>query len=586
MSETVEEKPKKSNFLVRLVKSQGVKFLVLIFIISDLLAIMLISEEITPNRPTLDAIDVILFESDHLILIGLSSVLLITLVVLFTKMIFGDQREDFGITSYKSWRAFWFLILIIVFLSCVFVLLDVALLNIYLLLPSVDIIWKINDTYDLFEEIPSETDFEAYANIRGKIFAGLFLFLMIFPVLMFLIILTRFGRSRLFRDTEGGEEFSLKFYLAIFRIFTLIILALGAILIIYISFLYPGSFADIAPIVGSLVVFSILLFVGFLIVIDILRRVFHFTSMNLLMFFPILFLFYIIPVLGWSAWDIYVVVTDGDLAKTIYDSVTLDDALRDDLPQLYYETFLLNLQAIDRIIELDFVMIIGLSSLIIGFAEGYSLLSIGRSIFRGKAVLRSGRIARKSSSPGVVRVSRSVMLMAWLGMLWDKALEIIQVIFDQFDLSYEFTLDVPTLFDLAYSIPFDAYEGNNFMLLLALLLIPTIIIINSSFKFLSVSLVISKTKEDTQAFFLLISSTFVLIVTKIFVDITSIEIFENEYKSILPFRTLTSSNFLVFAMNAFTNLEAIAFYVGVIVVLIYGIPKAIFGKGQDETSEI
>ena len=107
MSETIEEKPRKSNFLVRLVKSQGMKFLVLTFIITDLMAIMLLSEEITPNRPTMDALDVILFETNHLILFGLSSILLTFLFIIFTRMIFVDQREDFGITSYKSWRAFW-----------------------------------------------------------------------------------------------------------------------------------------------------------------------------------------------------------------------------------------------------------------------------------------------------------------------------------------------------------------------------------------------------------------------------------------------------------------------------------------------
>ncbi|MHA2170432.1 MAG: hypothetical protein ACXAB7_11115 [Candidatus Kariarchaeaceae archaeon] len=582
MSDNAEGASSKEGIFKRIWNSQGTKIIVFLSVLLILVLIMLVSEDITPSRPTLDADEIIKFDSTHQLLFGLSSALLLILLISFTRLIFFDQREEFGITSYRSWRALWFLLLIISFLISVFILLDVALINIYLNLPLVSGIWKLNKEFDLSSEIPTEVDFLAYTNIRGKLFAICFGFIMIFPVLMFLIILTRVGRGRILRR----DAFDRQFYYSFFKTGVTIILSLASLFIAYITYLEPSSFLDIVAIVAFLSVLAIVLFALFLILLELVRSVFHLTSINLLVVFPLAFLFYILPVIAWSAWDILVVVTDGDLSSTIYDRFPDEPINEDNLPKLYFNTLILNVQSIDRILELDFVIIIGIASLIIGFAEGYSLLSIGRAFIKGKAVLRTGRYATRSASSGVVRASRFVMLFAWFGMLWDKALELMGFLFEEFNLPFEFALDTPHLFDIAYGVSYDILAENSILLPFAILILPALIIINSSFKFLSVSLVVDKTKHDTQIFFLLISSTFVLIVTKIFVDISSISIFEEEYIDVLPFKSLTSSSFLAFAINAFSILEAVAFYAGVLFVIFIGIPLAILGKEKDKSGEI
>ncbi|MHA2032395.1 MAG: hypothetical protein ACW99Q_23725, partial [Candidatus Kariarchaeaceae archaeon] len=156
MSDNAEGASSKEGIFKRIWNSQGTKIIVFLSVLLILVLIMLVSEDITPSRPTLDADEIIKFDSTHQLLFGLSSALLLILLISFTRLIFFDQREEFGITSYRSWRALWFLLLIISFLISVFILLDVALINIYLNLPLVSGIWKLNKEFDLSSEIPTE----------------------------------------------------------------------------------------------------------------------------------------------------------------------------------------------------------------------------------------------------------------------------------------------------------------------------------------------------------------------------------------------------------------------------------------------
>ena len=98
----------------------------------------------------------------------------------------------------------------------------------------------------------------------------------------------------------------------------------------------------------------------------------------------------------------------------------------------------------------------------------------------------------------------------------------------------------------------------------------------SSFKFLSVSLIVEKAKYDQQIYFLLISSAFCLITTNILQDITesilantscnpSVNICENLF---LPTSYATAQFLISFANKILELLESISFYIGVLVSLV------------------
>lgn len=584
-SETSHDQPdipseqKKGNRLWGAIKAQLPKVFVFSIIIGILLVIMNLSSMITPNRDNLQADQIINFQQEQIIIMALASLLIIVVFTYFTRLIFGDQSE-FEVAGKSFTRSFIFVVLIIAFLGCIFILLDTALINIYITLPLVTVVWWFNDLFAITSIIPSSTDLFSYADIRGNVFVVLFTLLMIVPVLMFVFILSRFGRRKLveFKGTN------LSMYIKLFEGWILLLLIAASGIIFFTLSQDPSQlvgivFASIFFVVGGIVGYFLIV-----IVIELFRRVLHVTSSYFLMILPMIILFYGVPVLLWSLWDTIIVLVQGDFASTIYhDFPELYDAsIEDNAISLMLKHLGINSTQWFRIIEIDFVIIIGISAIVIGFAEGYSLYSIMFGLFKGQALTKSGKYFTGSSSAGAVRISRTFFLFAWGSLVWDKALEILQFIEKSLQVNFPFDIDLPKIFELISLFTLDI-SFDQLFLPLTILLIPAVIIVNSSFKFLSVGLVIERTKDDIQMFFLFISSTFILIVSKIYADISSAEIFADPtFQPLLPFYTLSETNFIPFAVNVFSNLEAFAFYIGLIVVLF----RTITGKMRSEPNEV
>ncbi|MHA2091931.1 MAG: hypothetical protein ACW98K_13850, partial [Candidatus Kariarchaeaceae archaeon] len=548
-----------------------------------------LSENISGNRDDPNPSDIISYsQNEDLILMGVSSLLFVLVLAFFTKVVFIDHKEEFGIESWKSTRAFWFFLLTISFISLVFILLDIALINVYLITGPVLFIWSLNSEFHLnfsyVDQIPIGTDRLAYADIRGTIFMALYAFILLFPLGMFVVILSRAGRRELVSmRVRPKDPYTLKKFIKFF-------------LVIPFEGLLISGFAGLsnseAPPAVSLALLIVIILIAawwlgqlLLLIFRAIKYTAFITYSNVLIVVPIIFLFYILPGLIWGAWDLlYIWSNNGDLENTIYNSeivnpqnmriVPYPDQNPDfdvttlgwqDLLIFYLQTVFYNLGSFIRIVELDFIIIVGISALVIGFAEGYSIVAIFRSIATGVSVARSGRIARRSAPRMIVITSRLVYLLAWLALLWDKFLVLWNTIVEE--LAFDFPLiDVPRIFLPIYDLSLEIEDLGGIFIPLAILFVPFYFIVTSSFKFLSVSLVADKTKHDMQVFFLLISSAFILIISQILADITDLPEFQDDgdHKEFLPLAGRTTENVLHFASKLFEFTESAGFYAGVI----------------------
>ncbi len=550
---------KKGSAIGNAFRNNWKRALIILLSLAIILMIIQISALIAPDRSDINVQNVIGFDQVHLILIALSSALIFMTFWIFTRIIFRDHREDFGITSDFSIKAIVFRILILLFISGVFILLDVALINIYITLPAVTVGWWLSNAYGW--GWGAGTDLLTYANIRSNLFYGSFVTILIFPALMFFLILTRLGRRKLM----DVPKIPMKSYIKAFNRFGIVNFVIAFTIAL---FFFSGGFISVfeaIPLIIVLMFFIQAIFFFALVFFEVFRRIFHLTSSYILMVIPIIFIFYVIPVLLWAVWDTIVVTVGGDLTKTIFTS---PPSVTD------FSLFVLAIQqnsgAILRILELDFVIMIGVAAVVIGFAEGYSLFSIARSISQGQKITRAGTIISGTSSTGV-RVTQSFFLATWFSMLWDKAIESLSFLAVDLSLPFDFAVDLPSFITL--SMDFTALIDQQFFLPLTFLVLPALIVVNSLFKFLSVSIITQYTKEDYQIFFLLISSTFVLIIIKIYSDIASISTLQGPFSQLIPFSSLSSSNLLIFSVKVFSNLEAFAFFAGLFTVIYRGIFK-------------
>ena len=206
-AKVIEEKPSEKKGTTRIpwkefLRSQFGKLVGTIFILALMVWIINLSAEITPDRKEVYPQDIISRDGFvYIQLMAISSIVFALVIIFFSKLVFFDHKEDFGIESYKSIKSILFLLLTITFISLVFVLLDVALINIYLQSFPVYFIWTLrsefNFDYPFIDSIPLGTDRIAYAEIRGYLFLILFAFMLSFPLAMTIVILTRFGRNQL-----------------------------------------------------------------------------------------------------------------------------------------------------------------------------------------------------------------------------------------------------------------------------------------------------------------------------------------------------------------------------------------------------
>ena len=136
-------------------------------------------------------------------------------------------------------------------------------------------------------------------------------------------------------------------------------------------------------------------------------------------------------------------------------------------------------------------------------------------------------------------------------------------------------IELPRIFEIFSNLNLDLHINFlGFVLPATILIIPLYYILMSSFKFLSVSLIVDKTKGDQQIFFLLISAAFVLITTNILTDISAyIAAMANTLPAGTPsftvfLPTTFVDKYLFWSDKIFEFLESTAFFAGLLVAIV------------------
>lgn len=554
------------SYLRKQLRALFIGFLMLLFV----LWIINLSREINPDQDAPNPNNVLLLDNNTAILLTtLSSFLFLVVLIAFTKVVFFDKKDDFIISSYKSPRAILFFLLTISFIAEVYILLDTALINVYLITGPVFTLQWI----DKFIAVPYlllGTDREAYANARALFFTALLVFNLLFPVFSFILIFTRYGRKTLKTTTQVDKQKKYSF-----KKFMLFLLAIPIMLLEFAGF--SGLITSIPPLAIFLIILFIITFVWWIIqlaiiLIKILRFTFILSYSNIAMILPIIFMFYLLPALVWGIWDMFLMITTNSYNETIYGFAFMKDIQVPysgnlsglnwfELLTVYISTVFYNTQSVIRIIQLDFIFIVGIASIVIGFAEGFTLFALIKSIRTGLSITKTGRIAKESAPRLIVLTKNVLIFITWLSLLWDKILHFWSYLIIQYDLNLP-DMNLPFVFEPIYNFAINLSEISDIFIPLTILLIPFYFIIMSSFKFLSVSIAAERTGEDNQVFYLLISSAFILIITKIYSDIASLPEFLTIHHTYLPLKVVSNENILDFILKITELLETIGFFGG------------------------
>ena len=522
---------------------QLLKIVILILMATIFVAIYSLSSNLS---------DPVKITTDNDTLLTLLSILLYILVLFsFAKFVYLDHPIAFNIKTLRDWKVFWNVLLTFIFITSVYILLDAALPQntVYLLTGPLSVLNSINQVFLL--EIPGflGDSYLFYFSARNTIFVIFFVLLFIFPVSLFFIILTRSGRKKFAKiNLDIQQETSIitktTFFLGIppviiFLLFILIdtntvrVVQLG-ILIIYLI---------VIP--WWLYTCSKLIYTG-------LKVTAYVSYVNLLWILPLIGFFYVIPVSFWSLLDLltYLESWDGQIVE---------------LFNFFVSRLLTNATDLERIIKAVFIVVICSATMVIGLAEGFSLLAVYRAIKTGWSFTRTGVLA--SQSPPVIAVitSRILILAGWIALATGGITHFILFLRDYFNII------LPEIHFPNFLIIF--VEFYNFIneilpefLPVTLLLVPLLFIISSLFKFLSISIITPRLK-DVQLFFLLITTSYILIVTQILGDIQELASLTNNTINPSSVPLFDSQSFLSQSLLLFQTVEIIFFYIGFVIAL-------------------
>jgi hypothetical protein len=229
---------------------------------------------------------------------------------------------------------------------------------------------------------------------------------------------------------------------------------------------------------------------------------------------------------------------------------------------------------LENIIQIDFIIITTVATLVVGFAQGFAILAIFSALAKGSEVARTGQLLTKSPPKIMVISKYLVMLGVWLSLVWDSFAELWKMLIEQFHFSLP-PIDIPNFFYIFYNeilIPFSDWLGTLWPLLkfLPFLILPIFFIVSGAFKFMSVTLVTPRVKDRSEMFFLLVSTAFVLIITNMLGDIYALG------EAAIPDAPLIGfGDTFKFAVGIFENVEALAFYAGFLFGIFWVIKKGI-----------
>jgi hypothetical protein len=519
-------------------------------------------------------------DQNSLITIILSTICFLLVLFAFSKILLFDMAEEFGLKNEETekvrydLRFILFTALVLSFCASMYLLLDVFLENTYLQILPVLLLSLVLVSLEIeIGGLTNLTGKEFYVTVRNLYFSFFFLVIILFSVLVYLLILTSLARKRVtsrFRKEEEDEEEE-----ANKRLFKFIAWLTIPIINIFLYFQLSSPLGTIIGII-FLVLLAWWLFQLFKMIFLILWRgvkiTAFITSVNALLIIPLIVALYGLPVITWTAWDI------GSLLQDEAISGNLGLIIQESIPILVYRA-----TDVLSIIQLDFVFITLIATVIVGFAEGFAIIAIFSAVFKGVEVARTGKIIARSPPKIAVISKYLIMLGFWIGISLNSFLSIWTMLLEEFNINLP-EIYLPSIVYLIYEegiIPLSAAFEAYIPVLkhIPFLLLPLYFILAGGFKFLSVTIITPRIKGRLSVFFLLISTSFVLIISTILGDIYRIPALEPE----APLRGLQS--ILSSAVLAFQYVEALAFYLGFILGFFWVIRQLFRKKPAIQTLE-
>ncbi|MHA2305011.1 MAG: hypothetical protein ACXACU_06410 [Candidatus Hodarchaeales archaeon] len=491
-------------------------------------------------------------------LIVVSSFTFLLLLAGILKTFVLDSAYSLGLADddgkYKKFQAVSFSLLAILFVSCAYFLIDVALQDAFLQLGPVIVFQSVLTLFEL--EIPGFTDLtgrEFYQTARNILFEAVALLIIIYLILAIIIQVTRTGRKRLLGRLsieKREEKDEIKEDVSVYKIILFIILPpLNYFLLI--------NTIDVTPLIFAPVAFFVLISslwwlyqCGKAAVSVIWKgaRITPFlTSVNFLLVIPPILIFLILPALLQALLDLIPMISEGTTPITL---------------EMILSTLGTNIIAFDKIIFFDFVILTSIATAVIGFAEGASLFAILRALKDGINFNRSGDIVLEQAPKISVWTKYVALLGIWIGVflntlgaLWESLKEVLLLNLPPFPFKLSFELIISLKDFLQSLVP----EFFPIILPMLLLIIPLYFILSASFKFLSVTVVTPRI-EDLQTFVVIVATTFILIIIQILADLWTIEEIQDA-----PLRILAEGLFFSQMVEILQIIEAGCFYIGLIV---------------------
>lgn len=557
IKEKVSRIPWKEYFSKQFVTLVGLSVITLM-----LIAIMVLSADI-------DLSIVSISDTNYLIAIILSSICFFCVLLGFTKIVLFDMADEFGLRDengkmiYNS-RFFLFALLALSFCSAIYLTLDVFLQETYLELFPTILMRYVIDSFDIqIEGLSNLTGREYYQTSRNIWFAFFFVIIILFSILVFLSILTSYARKRLvgkFQKEEETEEVAKKGTKAIYKLFAWIIIPFLSV------FAMGVGESPLGPIIGIIYLIAVLwwfyqIFKAiFLVVWRSVKITAFITTINLLVIIPLIGVLWLLPTLLWGVWDTY---------NASGASMSMNQMIN-----TFLQSIVERIVDFEAIIQVDFIIITTIATLVVGFAQGFAILAIFSALARGAEVARTGQLLARSPPKIMVLSKYLVMLGVWLSLVWDSFLELWQTLIFEFHFQLP-EINFPNFFYAIYYqflIPFSDWLGSIWPILqfIPFLILPVYFIVSGAFKFMSVTLVTPKVKDRSEIFFLLVATSFVLIVTNMLGDIYDLG------PAVIPDAPLVGvSNIFSSAVGIFENVEALAFYGGFLFGVFWVIRKSI-----------
>ncbi|MHA1995895.1 MAG: hypothetical protein ACW97Z_15215 [Candidatus Hodarchaeales archaeon] len=549
---------------------QMVKIVGLLFITFLLVIVMVISASIE------DLSTVTYGNTEYVIAIILSSLCFFLVLIGFSKIVLFDMADEFGLRDESGDMVyntrFWlFAMLALSFCSAIYLLLDVFLQETYLQLLPVIFMRGILDYFELDISGLSDVDGRKfYETARNLYFGAFFLLIIAFSIVVFLTILTTFARRRVVGKFKKEEEEKEKeANRAIYKLFVWILIPFLAYFVIALQNTSIGPVIGIAYLLAVIWWIYQVLKAIFLIVWRGVKITAFITSVNLLVIIPLIATLWLLPTFLWAGWD--------TIQNFTGEAINLSE-----LANVFVDSLITRLIDFENLVQLDFIIITIIATLVVGFAEGFAFIAIFTALSRGIEVARTGQVLARSPPKVMVFSKYLVMFGVWISLLWDSLGSIIEMLKNQFH--FDIDLTVPNFFYLLYNeiiLPISDYLASIWPTLefIPFLILPIIFIFSGAFKFLSVTLVTPKVKDRGEIFFLLVSTSFVLIITNILGDIYELAIPDAPLRSISGLTTILSS-----AVGTFENVESIAFYSGFFFGIVYLILKAFRARGTSTSS--